>query len=184
MTQVRRFRSGITLAFATAGVGLVTAALAGSPVACADNPYTDIVSDIQNSITIGDADYSAAVNDFSTAGGTNAGLVAEFVGFDNTFVSSTDYAIGGLVAAATNTDFASYDGIFRLTPSAFPLSVAGEQSQAAADMGQATTFFQESASAFTNGDYFDATIYDLAGVYKDILAGQADTLAELFGVGI
>ena len=88
MTHIRnnrsgrqRRRAGATLVLAAVSGGLLAAAMAGSPTARADNPYTDIVNDVQNSITIGEADYSAAGTDFSTAAGTNAGLAAEFAGF-------------------------------------------------------------------------------------------------------
>src|ERR1700744_6057981 len=121
-TSRQRRRAGATLVLAAASCGLL-AAMAGSPTARADDPFTDIVNDVQNSVTIGEADYSAAATDFSTAGGTNAGLAAEFLGFDNTFISSADYVLQGLTAAATGTDF-SGDGTIFEASGLFPLNAA------------------------------------------------------------
>ena len=52
-TSRQRRRAGATLALAAASGGLLAAAMAGSPTARADDPYTDIVNDVQNSIAIG-----------------------------------------------------------------------------------------------------------------------------------
>src|SRR5438270_5008915 len=92
-TSRQRRRAAATLALAAASGGLLAAAMAGSPAASADDPFTDIVNDVQASIAAGQADYSAAATDFSTAGGTNAGLAEEFLGFDNTFISTPDYVL-------------------------------------------------------------------------------------------
>src|ERR1700738_1763066 len=112
-------RAAATLVLAAASGGLLAAAMAGSPTARADNPYTDIVNDVQHSIAIGQADYSLAATDFSTAAGTNAGLAAEFTGFDNTFISSADYTLLGLTAAGTSTDFSGFGTFFDLSTIGF-----------------------------------------------------------------
>ncbi len=52
-TSRQRRRAGATLVLAAATGGLLAAAMAGSPAARADDPYTDIVNDVQNSIAIG-----------------------------------------------------------------------------------------------------------------------------------
>src|ERR1700738_1236024 len=112
MTHIRnnrsgrqRRRAGVTLVLAAASGGLLAAAMAGSGTARADDPFTDIVNDVQNSITIGEADHSAAATDFSSSpANTDAGLAEEFLGFDNTFISPTDYTLLGLTAAATGTN--------------------------------------------------------------------------------
>jgi hypothetical protein len=106
-TRRQRRRAGATPVLTAATGGLLAAAMAASPTARAN--------DVQNSITIGETDYSNAATDFSTAGGTNAGLAAEFAGFDNTFISSADYALLGLTAAGTGTDFSGDSTIF-VTP--------------------------------------------------------------------
>jgi hypothetical protein len=183
-TSRQRRRAGATLALTAASGGLLAAAMAGSPTARADNPYTDIVNDVQNSITIGEADYSAAATDFSTAGGTNAGLAAEFAGFDNTFISSTDYTLLGLTAAGTGTDFSVLGTLFEIPTSFFPLTVAGEQAHATTDLSIASAYFTDGTSAFTDGNSFIGTEDFLFGGYYDVLAGQADTLAALFSAGI
>ena len=61
-TSRQRRRAGATLALAAATGGLLAAAMAGSPTARADDPFTDIVNDVQNSITIGETDYSNCRN--------------------------------------------------------------------------------------------------------------------------
>jgi hypothetical protein len=191
MTHIRndrisrqRRRAGATLVLAAATGGLLAAAMAGSPTARADNPYTDIVNDVQNSITIGEADYSAAATDFSTAGGTNAGLAAEFTGFDNTFISSADYVLLGLTAAGTGTNFSGDGNVFDLSTSSFPLTAAGEQSDATTYLSTASSEFTSALTALSGGEYFTATYEDLIAGYYDVLAGQAETLAVLFGAGI
>jgi hypothetical protein len=162
----------------------LAAAKAGSPTARADNPFADIVNDVQNSIAIGQADYSAAATDFSTAGGTNAGLIAEFLGFDNTFMSSADYVLLGLTAAGTGTDFSAYGTVFGATASIFPLTAAGEQADATAYFSLASSEFTAALTDFSGGQFFAGTYADLLGGYYDVLSGQADTLAALFSAGI
>jgi hypothetical protein len=191
MTHIRnnrssrqRRRASTTLALAAATGGLLAAAMAGSPTARADNPYTDIVNDVQNSIAAGQADYSAAATDFSTAGGTNAGLAAEFVGFDNTFISSADYVLLGLTAAATGTDYSSDGSAFFAPDTIFPLTAVGEQTAATQELSTASTAFTEALTALSGGEYFTATYDDLLGGYYDVLAGQSETLAALFSAGI
>jgi len=177
-------RAGATLVLAAASGGLLAAAMAGSPTARADNPYTDIVTDVQNSITAGEADYSAAATDFSTAGGTNAGLAAEFVGFDNTFISSTDYVLLGLTAAGTGTDFSNFGSAFFAGISILPLTAAAEQTAATGFLGGASAEFTDALTEFSGGHYFAGVSDSLLGGYYDVLGGQAETLAALFGAGI
>jgi hypothetical protein len=191
MTHIRnnrsgrqRRRAGATLVLAAASGGLLAAAMAGSPTARADNPYTDILNDVQGSITAGQADYSAAATDFSTASGTNAGLAAEFAGFDNTFISPTDYTLLGLTAAGTGTNFSGSNGDFLVNLSVFPLTAAGEQADATSDLSIASTLFTDAATAFSGGNYFTAVDEVLLAGYDDLVAGQADTLAALFSAGI
>ena len=191
MTHIRnnrssrqRERAGTTLVLAAAAGGLLAAAMAGSPTARADNPYTDIVNDVQHSITIGQADYSLAATDFSTAAGTNAGLAAEFTGFDNTFISSTDYTLLGLTAAATGTNFSGDGTVFDLSTVAFPLTAAGEQAEATTYLSIASNAFTIATTDFSGGNYFTGVESVLLGGYFDVLAGQSDTLAALFSAGI
>jgi hypothetical protein len=158
--------------------------MAGSPTARADDPFTDIVNDVQNSIAIGETDYSNAATDFSTAGGTNAGLAAEFAGFDNTFISSADYVLQGLTAAGTGTDFSGDGTIFVAPVSLFPLTAAGVQADATTYLSTASSEFTSALTALSGGEYFTATYDDLFGGYYDVVAGQAETLAALFGAGI
>jgi hypothetical protein len=185
MADIRKQqRAGAMLALATATGGLLAAAMASSPVARADDPFADIASYVQTSITTGETDYSDAAADFATAGGTNAGLAAEFAGFDNTFISSADYVLLGLAAAGTGTDYSIYGGIFNLESSTFPLTAAGEQADVAPFLSTASSYFSEATTALSGGEFFAATYDSLLGGYYDVLAGQAETLAALFSLGI
>ena len=177
-------RAGATLVLAAASGGLLAAAMAGSPTARADNPYTDIVTDVQNSITAGEADYSAAATDFSTAAGTNAGLAAEFTGFDNTFISPADYTLLGLTAAGTGTDFSGDGGAFFAGISILPVTAAAAQTDATGFLGGASAEFTDALTEFSGGHYFAGVSDSLLGGYYDVLGGQAETLAALFGAGI
>jgi hypothetical protein len=184
-TSRQRRRAGTTLVLAAATGGLLAAAMAGSPTARADNPFTDITNDVQGSITAGEGDYTSAGTDFSTAGDTNEGLIAAFAGFDNIFISPADYTLLGLTAAGTGTDFSPYGGAFFISDgfTAASLTAAGQESIASSDFSNAQTFLTDAATAFTGGEYFLATDYALTGDYLDILGGQADTLAGLFSLG-
>jgi hypothetical protein len=191
MTHIRNDRTGrqrrqaeTMLTLAAAAGGLLAAAMAGSPTARADDPYTDIVNDVQNSITIGEADYSAAVTDFSTPGDTNEGLIAAFAGFDNTFISSTDYTLLGLTAAGTGTDFSSYGSSFVYNPDFSDVTAAGQEAVASTDASAGAAFFSDAAEFLSGGHYFDAMYDYLTGSYYDVLSSQADTLAGLFSLGI
>jgi hypothetical protein len=160
---------------ATATGGLLATAMAGSPTARADDPFTDISNDVQSSITAGEADYTAAGTDFSTAAGTTAGLESEFAGFDNLFISPTDYTLLGLTAAGTGTDFSGYGSTFFVD--------SGDFTSASTDLAIAQSDYSDAASALTSNDDFLATAYLLLGGYEDILAGQADTLSGLISLG-
>ena len=105
------------------------------------DPFTDILTDVQHSIAAGQMDFAVAANDFSTAGGTDAGLVAEFVGFDNTFIAPSDYVLLGLTAAGTGTDFSGFGTGFGTTFAVFPLTEAGELSNAASFLAAASAEF-------------------------------------------
>lgn len=181
--QPRR-RAGATLALAAATGGLLAAAMASSPAARADDPFADIANYVQNSVTIGQADYSAAATDFATSGGTNAGLAAEMAGFDNTFVSSADYTLLGLVAAGTGANYSGEGSLFFLSTGVFPLTAAAEQADATSFLSTSATDYATGTTALASGEYLSATYEYLLGGYYDVLAGQADTLAALFSLGI
>jgi hypothetical protein len=182
--QQARRRAGATLVMAAAAGGLLAAALAGSPTARADD-LTDILNDSQGAITLGEADYTTAGTDFSTAGDTNEGLIASFIGFDNIFVSPGEYALLGLTGEATGTDIGTYSSYFDFYPDSLDATTAaGQEAFATAYSTDATTYFADASSALTSGDYFDAVYDYLSGDYASVLAGQADTLAALFSAGI
>jgi hypothetical protein len=178
----QRRRAGATLVLAAATGGLLAAAMAGSPIAHADDPFTDISNDVQSSIAAGEAQYTDAATDFSTAGDTNEGLIASFSGFDNIFLSPGDYTVLGLVADATGTDFSGSGSDFFVGDSG-PITAAGQMTDATNDLTAASGFFSDATTAFTGGEYFLGTDYILLGGYEDILASQADTLAGLFSLG-
>jgi hypothetical protein len=183
-TSPQRRRAGATLVLAAATGGLLAAAMAGSPTARADDPFTDISNDVQNSITAGEAQYTDAGTLFAvgTTADTNQGLIDSFAGFDNIFISPGDYTLLGLTAAGTGTDFSGSGGDFFVTDTG-PTTAAGQTADATADLSAATNFFSEATSFFTGGNFFSGTDALLLGGYEDILAGQADTLAGLFSLG-
>src|SRR6202012_5569363 len=155
-------RAAPTLVLAAAAGGLLAAAMAGSPTARAAEPSTDIVTDVQHSITIGEGDYSAAATDFSTAGDTNAGLVAAFAGLDNLLVSPTDYTLLGLTAAATGTDFSAYGNSFFI-PDTGAITAAGQEALAASDLSDGQALLADVPALLTGGDYFSAMDFFLVG---------------------
>jgi hypothetical protein len=184
-TRRQHRRASTTLVLAAASGGLLAAAMAGSPTARADDPFTDIANDVQASVALGESDYTAAGTDFSSAADTNAGLIAAFAGFDNIFISPGDYTLLGLTAAATGTDFSGYGGDFAISDATDPsnITAAGQEAIASADTSDAQTLFSDASSFLTGGEYFSALDYALVGGYDDLLAGQADTLAGLFSLG-
>jgi hypothetical protein len=183
-TDRQRRRAGATLVMAAATGGLLAAAMAGSPTARADDPYTDILNDSQGAITLGEADYTTAGTDFSTAGDTNEGLINSFVGFDNIFISPADYTLLGLTAAATDTNFSSLSTYFNIPTSDLnSLTAAGQEAIATTDLTTAQGEFAEAGTALSSGDYFDAAFLSTIGGYLDVLGSEADTLAGLFSLG-
>jgi hypothetical protein len=181
-THRQRRRAGATLVLAAATGGLLAAAMAGSPTARADDPYTDIYNDVQNSISAGEADYTAAGTDFST-GDTNEGLIASFAGFDSIFLNPADYTLLGLTAAGTDTDFSAFSNYFGI-PATGPVNAAGEATLASTYSTEATSFFSDVTPAFSGGEYFSGVQDYLAGSFLDTLSGQADVLSALFSAGI
>jgi hypothetical protein len=184
---VRRRRAGATLVLAAATGGLLAAAMAGSPIARADDPFTDIANDVQASITLGGDDYTAAGTDFSTAGDTNAGLVALFAGIDNLLVSPTDYTLLGLTAAGTDTNYSGFGTLFDIPGTVSDpsdLTAAGQEAIATADVTDGNADLSHAATFLSSGEYFAAAEYGLYGAYlSDIIAPQADLLAALFSAG-
>jgi hypothetical protein len=182
-TSRQRRRAGTTLVLAAASGGLLAAAMAGSPTARADD-LTDISNDVQASITAGEADYSAAGTDFSTAGDTNEGLIALVAGFDNTFVSPADYILVGLTGEATGTDISSIAGDF-LVPDTAPVTAAGETALAATQVTDGDANLAEAATLFSSADYTSAALYATYGAYQAFIdAPEAELLAALFSAGL
>jgi hypothetical protein len=182
-TRRQRRPAGTTLVLAAACGGLLAAAMAGSPTAHADDPFTDILNDVQVVTSLGAEDYSVAGTDFATAGDTNAGLVAALAGFDNIFISPTEYTLLGLTAAATDTNFSAYGPEFEVQDTG-PITAAGQEADATADLALAQGYVNFAETQFSAGDYFAAADYFLNASYLDISASQADALAALFGAGL
>jgi hypothetical protein len=180
-TSRQRRRAGATLVLAAATGGLLAAAMAGSPTARADD-FTDILSNIQAADTAGAGDFSAAATDFSTPGGTDAGLYALAAGFDNIFVAPADYALVGTVDGLTNTsDAGLYADFFTTnTPDATDLTAAGQQALASTDFSDATSYLNDAATALSGGEYADAALYGAYGSLLDIYGVEAELLASLF----
>jgi hypothetical protein len=184
-TSQQRRRARTTLMLAAASGGLPAAAMAGSPAARADDPFTDIASYVHSSITAAEGDFSDAGTDFSTAGDANEGLVALYAGIDILLISPTDYTLLGLTAAATNTDYSNYGGTLLIpdTTDSASLTAAGQEAIASSDMTLGQEEFSAAESLLTSGDYFSALDYALVAGYDDMLASEANTVAALFSAG-
>jgi hypothetical protein len=183
MTHIRKKRAGAALVLAAAAGGLLAAATAGSPIARADDPFTDTATYVQDTLTTAEADYSAAGTDFSTAGDTNAGLAELFAGDYNALVS-LNYTVLGLVAAGTGTDYSTYAGDFTLSDNYWPTTAAEAMTDASNYSDNASGTLTGALSYLSSGDYFQATEYFLFSTDWNILAGQAETLGALFSAGI
>jgi hypothetical protein len=180
----QRRHAAATLMLAVAAGGLVAAAMAGSPTARADDPFTDIATYVQDSFTAAEADYTAAGMDFSTAGDTNEGLAALFAGDYNTFVS-LDYTVLGLVAAGTDTDYSTYGADFILPDTSYlPTTVAEATTDASTYSTYASGTLSDALSDLSAGNYFDATQSFLFSSDWNVLAGEAEILGALFSAGI
>jgi hypothetical protein len=188
MTQIRkdrtrRRRAGATLVLSAATGGLLAAAMAGSPIARADDPFTDIANYVTASFTTGGDEYSDAATAFS-GGDTNAGLADAVAGFDNIFISPTDYTLLGLIAAGTDADYSGYGDTFSIGEDIFPTTAAEETTAAGDYATYASNDFTAGSSDFQSGDYFLGFDNYLVAGYDDLLAGQAETLAGLFSAGL
>ena len=182
-TSRQRRRAGTTLVLAAATGGLLAAAMAGSPTARADD-LADIVTDVQNSITIGEGDFSDASADFS-AGDTDEGLFAAFAGFDNTFIAPMDYTLVGLTGEVTGTDISVISGFYNITDLADPaqLTSAGETADATsytADASIYSTAAETLLSSGVTGDYTLGVFYLGYSELFSVLAEQATILASVF----
>jgi hypothetical protein len=184
MTHTRKKRAGAALVMAAATGGLLAAAMAGSPIARADDPFSDIATYVQDSFTAADADYTAAGTDFSTAGDTNEGLAALFAGNYDALVS-LNYTVLGLVAAGTDTDYSGYADDFILPDSSYlPTTAAQAATDASSYSSNAAGTLSDATSSLSAGNYFEATEYFLYTSDWNILAGQAETLGALFSAGL
>ena len=186
-TSRERRRAGSTFVLAAATGGLLAAAMVASPTARADDPFTDILYNVQASIIAGEAEFLIASNDFSTAGDTNAGLIGLVGAVDNTFIAPTDYVLTGLTDAATGTDASGLAGAFFLgdSPTAADLTAAGQEAIASSDTTYGDGFLSEVPSALSSGDVADAVLLGAYGsFFADIVAPEADLLAALFSAGI
>jgi hypothetical protein len=152
---------------------MMSAAIA--PAARADDPYLDIYTDVQSSITAGEADFSAAATDFSTAGDTNEGLLAVFSGFDNIFIGPADYVLVGLTDAATGTDASGLGPDFLTNDSGQPLTVAGQEAIALSDANAGAIYAADASDFFSSGNAAQAAFYEAFSSYDYTLASQAAT---------
>jgi hypothetical protein len=150
---------------------MMSAAIA--PAARADDPYLD--TDVQSSMTAGEADFSAAATDFSTAGDTNEGLLAVFSGFDNIFIGPADYVLVGLTDAATGTDASGLGPDFLTNDSGQPLTVAGQEAIALSDANAGAIYAADASDFFSSGNAAQAAFYEAFSSYDYTLASQAAT---------
>ena len=82
------------------------------------------------------------------------------------------------------TDFSGDGGAFFAGISILPVTAAAAQTEATAFLGTASDDFTAALTEFSGGNYFAGVADSLFGGYYDVLGGQAETLAALFGAGI
>jgi hypothetical protein len=149
--QTDRQRQWIGLG-AAAG-GMLVAALsqfALAPSAQAD-PFTDVVTDIQTSITAGQADFATGATDFSNGDVPDA-LAYDFLGIDNVLISPPDdVLVDGFDAVTGNPEAGAYDFTFGSTV-IVPTDPASTTADVQDLFGIGQTDFTAAATDFANND--------------------------------
>jgi hypothetical protein len=177
-----RLRSQVTAGVAVVGIGAVAAAImaaALAPTAHADDPFTDIVTDVDAVLGAGSIDVTNAATDFSTAD-YDAGLAQTIFGLDDFLVSPEETLLIGSVDALTGSPvFTATDlewpGSSFVPPTDLSDTLNDLQNFAVA----ADTAFTTAATDFASGDPADGLLYAVGGV-DDLLIGEP----EILGIGL
>lgn len=177
-------RSRAVLAGLSAAAGAVAAAAmvsaATSPTARADNPYADIVSDVQAELAAGQTALGEAATDFSN-GNTGDGLTQLFIGLDDDLVGVPNDLQVGATDALTNATV--------IPASDFEFNFANPETLTAA-LTESQSFYTEGANLATTiaglptTDYADIALDNaLSTVYQWVLPDQIALIGELESIG-
>lgn len=180
-------RSRAVLAGLSAAAGAVAAAammsmtsVATAPTARADDPYADIVADVQAELAAGQTALGEAATDFSN-GDTGDGLTQLFIGLDDDFVGVPDDLQVGATDALTNATV--------IPASDFEFNFANPETFTAA-LTESQSFYTEGATLATTIAGLPATDYAnialdnaLSTVDQWVLPDQIALIGELESIG-
>jgi hypothetical protein len=169
------------------GLAAFGAAAMMSAAAAHADAFSDIVSDVQNDLTIGQEDFGSAFSYLSggTASDDYLSAVYLLTGETNAFVLPGDQVFVGSADALTNqsvydlppVNFGLGDfGVPNITVAPVSLAEAATDAQTAITDGQG--YLAEAATLFGSGDYGLASVYDVIGTYA-----VSDLPADLFVLG-
>jgi hypothetical protein len=178
-TRSRAMLAGLgAAAGAFAAAAMISAATA--PTARADDPYADIIADVQAEFAAGQTALGEAATDFSN-GDTGDGLTQLFIGLDDDFVGVPDDLEVGTTDALTNATV--------IPASDFEFNFANPETLTAA-VTEAQNFYTEGNNLATTiaslppTDYADTALDNaLSTAYQWILPGQIELIGELESLG-
>jgi hypothetical protein len=160
---------------AFAAAAMMSAATA--PTARADDPYTDILTDIQAEETAAAHAFTTASTDFATNADSPAGLTQLFIGLDDDLLGVPEDLHVGLVDALTNATV--------IPASDFEISFATPASLTAS-VTEANNFYTEGNTLATDivslpSNAYAAIALDnaLSTIDQWILPGQIQLIADL-----
>jgi hypothetical protein len=175
-TNFRAIPVGLGAAAAAFGSAAIIWA-AGAPTAHADDPYADILADVQAELADGQTAFSHAATDFASGtAGEATGLTALFEGLDDDFVGVPDILHVGTVDALSNTPV--------IGPSVFDFTFATPATFTAA-VTEAQNFYTEGNNLATTiaglpANDFAVTALDnaLSTLYQWILPDEILTIGQ------
>ena len=163
---------------AFAAAAMMSAATA--PTARADDPYADIISDVQAELAAGQTALGEAATDFSN-GDTGDGLTQLFIGLDDDLVGVPDDLQVGTTDALTNATV--------IPASDFEFTFANPETLTAA-VTEAQGFYTEgntlanTIATLLPTDYADTALDNaLSTVYQWVLPDQIQLIGELESLG-
>ena len=150
---------------------------ATAPTARADDPYADILADVQAELADGQAAFSQAATDFASGtAGETTGLTALFEGMDDYFVGIPDVLQVGTTDALT--------GVPVIGPSVFDITFATPANFTAA-VTEAQGFYTEGNNLATTiaglpaNDFADTALDNaLSTLYQWVLPDQILTIGQ------
>lgn len=170
MTAIKHGSGALVGLAAAAAFGAF--ALTSAPAARAD-AFSDILADVQADDVAGQADYSAALADFTGgSSGVPDGLQAFFTGLDNEEVLAPDQVLIGTVQALQNQPVSDLPPLDIGTP---PVDLADALTSAQAEFSSGEVYFSLAATALSSGDWTTAVYEDLNGLFS-VFDNPAETI--------